>query len=81
MTILRETDLTSTTGRVLRPAQTAALVGVTGMTLTRWEKAGLFPRRFKLVPNSGPFGAVGHDYAEVMQWLAERRNSRGAVAA
>ncbi len=46
------------------------------MTLRRWERAGTFPKRFKLDPNSGPFGAVGHDYHEIQEHLEKRRASR-----
>ena len=75
------TDPNASAQRVLRPQQTATLVGVCTMTLWRWEKAGTFPRRFKLCPDSGPYGACGHDRAEVMAWIEKRRASRDTEAA
>jgi predicted DNA-binding transcriptional regulator AlpA len=63
--------------RVLRPSQTAELVGMHEYSLWRLERAGHFPKRFKLNPVGHKFGAVGHDYAEVMAWIEGRRASRG----
>jgi predicted DNA-binding transcriptional regulator AlpA len=67
--------------RVLRPSETARLTGYSNMHLTRMEKAGTFPKRFKLNPNGGPHGAAGHDSQEVMDWIDARLASRGAVNA
>ena len=66
---------------LLRPLEVAELVGVTTMSLMRWEADGTFPRRFKLNPNSGKNGAVAYDRAEVEEWLEERRASRMPLAA
>ena len=66
--------------RVLRIKQTVEIAGVTDMQLRRWEAAGTFPKRFKLNPDSGKHGAAGHDYSEVMEWLAERRASRSEAS-
>ena len=57
------------------------MVGVTTMSLMRWEADGTFPKRFKLSPNSGKHGAVGYDRVEVMDWLEDRLASRMAEAA
>ena len=65
----------------MRLPETTRVVGACDMTLRRWEEAGTFPRRFKLNPNGGVFGAVGHDCGEVMQWIEERRASRDTEAA
>ena len=70
------TNINSTARRVMRLPETTRTVGACDMTLRRREKAGTFPRRFKLDPNSGPFGAVGHDYDEVQEYIEERRASR-----
>lgn len=67
---------TPTARRVSRLRETCAIEGVVDMTLRRWEKAGSFPKRFKLDPNSGPFGAVGHDYHEIQAHHAKRLASR-----
>ena len=75
------TNLNSTTRRVMRLSETTKVVGTCDMTLRRWEEAGSFPRRFKLNPDGGPFGAVGHDYGEVMEWIDDRRASRDAGGA
>ncbi len=81
MTTPTKPSLNSTTQLVLRPQQTATLIGVHDVTLRRWESAGSFPKRFKLCPDSGPYGAVGHDRAEVEKWLEVRRGSRDTEAA
>lgn len=60
------------TTRILRIPETEHLTGYCDMQMRRMERAGTFPKRFKLNPNGGPYGAVGHDYAEVMEWIAER---------
>ena len=63
---------------VLRPAQTAELVGYSLVHLHRLEKAGLFPRRFKLNAKGGEYGAVGHYFGEVIDYLKSRAAERGA---
>ncbi len=62
--------------RVVRDPECLEISGVCNMHRGRLEKAGLFPKRFKLNPDAGPFGAVGWDFDELMQWLQERRASR-----
>ncbi len=74
------TDPTPAARRVMRLPETTRVAGACDMTLRRWEAAGSFPRRFKLSPNSGPFGAVAHDYDEVQQWRVERLASRATEA-
>ena len=44
----------SATRLVLRPQEVADMVGVTTMSLYRWEAAMAFPKRFKLVANALP---------------------------
>ena len=75
------TSLNSTARRVMRLPETTELVGYCDMSLRRLEKAGSFPRRFKLNPEGGQFGAVGHDFGEVMEWMEGRRASRESEAA
>ncbi len=74
-------SLNSTARRVMRLPETTQVVGYCDMTLRRLEKAGTFPKRFKLNPEGGPFGAVGHDFTEVMEWIESRRVSRATEAA
>ncbi len=66
----------STARRLIRLPETTRAVGACDMTLRRMEKAGIFPRRFKINPDSGPFGAVAHDYDEVQEYIEKRRASR-----
>ena len=74
------TNLNSIARRVMRLSETTRTVGACDMTLRRWEQSGTFPRRFKLSADSGKFGAVGHDFHEVMEYLKRRRASRAAAA-
>ncbi len=62
----------------MRLPETTRVAGACDMTLRRWEEAGTFPRRFKLNPDGGPFGAVAHDYDEVQEWVKKRLASRDA---
>jgi predicted DNA-binding transcriptional regulator AlpA len=64
---------------VVRQPETSKLVGYCDMQLRRMERAGTFPRRFKLNPAGGPYGAVGWSLAEIMNWIAERRAARQAA--
>ena len=68
------------TRRVQRIPETERQTGYCGMTLRRMERAGTFPKRFKLNPNGGTFGAVGHDADEVAAWV-EARAKAGKVEA
>ncbi len=58
---------------VVRQPETSKLTGYCDMQLRRMEQAGTFPRRFKLNPAGGPYGAVGWSRAEIMNWIVERR--------
>lgn len=63
--------------RTLRLPQVLDLVGVSHQTIWRWERAGKFPKRFALGPNS-----VGWDEREVLEWLSSRPRgiAKGALA-
>lgn len=61
--------------RVMRPAETAALVGLCDRQLREMEAQGLFPRRFQLNP-SGRGRAVGHLESEVDEWITTRSTAR-----
>jgi hypothetical protein len=65
--------------RVLRPAETAKMVGYSTVHLARLEKAGLFPNRFPLNENGGPYGAKGHFFGQVVDYLKARAAARGAA--
>jgi len=54
--------------RFLREPEVLKLVGVSRMTLRRWEEAGLFPKRYKIGPNT-----VAWKESEVLQWIANHK--------
>ena len=64
---------------VSRLPETMRITGYSDVQLWRMEKAGRFPKRFKLNPAAGKYGATGHDYHEVMAWLEARRRSRDSA--
>ena len=53
--------------RFLREPEVLKLVGVSRMTLRRWEEADLFPKRYKLGANS-----VAWKESELLYWIANR---------
>lgn len=55
------------TDRVIRRRQLLELIGVSSVTQWRMEKAGLFPRRFRVGK-----GSVGWYSSEVEEWLRSR---------
>ncbi len=61
--------------RMLRQPEVLARIGVSWMTLRRWEDAGLFPRRVKLGPNS-----VAWYESDIDEWCASRKTKFVAVA-
>ena len=75
----RQADAAPTESRILRPPQTVRVSGYSNMQLLRLEKVGRFPKKFKLNPDGGKYGAAGHDYQEGMAWMAARRASRSAL--
>ena len=70
------TDPSPAPRRLMRLPETTRTAGTVDMTLRRMEKAGTFPKRFKINPDNGPFGAVAHDYDEVQEWVEKRLASR-----
>ena len=64
--------------RVLRVGESAKMVGYTPVHVARLEKQGLFPRRFKLNPNGGPYGAAGHYFGWIVDYLKARAAAREA---
>ena len=61
---------------VLRPTETAAMIGYSTVHLYRLEKAGLFRKRFKLNAQGGEYGAVGHYLGWVVDYLKARAAAR-----
>lgn len=53
--------------RYLRQPEVLARVGVSYITVYRWEKSGLFPKRKKLGPNT-----VAWLESEVEEWCARK---------
>lgn len=62
--------------RVYRTPDVTRLTGYSVFHLWRLERAGRFPRRFKLNGDGGARGAVGWVQAEVDEWLKQRAASR-----
>lgn len=60
--------------KVLRKREVAERLGVSIMTLWRWEKKGTFPRHISLGS-----GSVGYLETEVDEWLQEKAESRDAA--
>ena len=67
--------------RIVRPAEAEKVAGACDMTLRRWEDAGSFPKRFKLNPDGGPFGAVGWLYSDIQNWLRRRSSTARSTEA
>ena len=55
------------TEKILRSKQVEEMLGISRVTLWRWERAGLVPPKRKVGPN-----VVGWFESEVMAWLADR---------
>ena len=55
------------TDRFLREREVLQFVGVSKMTLRRWEQGGHFPARYKIGPNT-----VAWKESEVAGWIANR---------
>jgi prophage regulatory protein len=58
--------------RILRVPDVERATGLSRPHLDRLEKAGAFPKRVRLVPNSGPRGAVGWYEDEIEAWVDAR---------
>ena len=61
--------------KILRKPEVVARVGYSGMHIWRLEKAGSFPRRIKLGPNS-----CGWIEEEIDNWIRAKVVERDAVA-
>lgn len=56
-----------TSWRILRARELCERLGISRVTLWRWERAGLIPQKRKLGPN-----IIGWLESEVETWLASR---------
>jgi len=59
----------------LREPAVLKFIGVSKITLRRWEEADLFPKRYKIGPH-----CVGWKESEVLQWIASRELAAPAVS-
>ncbi len=67
MSTLESPDNRSAPVKILSQQQVTNLTGLSRVTIWRYERAGLFPKRIKLGPNR-----VGHIRSEVEAWIASR---------
>lgn len=65
--------------RIVRPAEAEVLSGYCYVHLVRLEKAGFFPKRFKLSPDGGRFGAVGWRLSDIQAWIENRASQTETV--
>lgn len=68
--IFDATSIAGTSNRFLRQPEVLERIGVSWVTILRWEKQGLFPRRRKIGPR-----LVAWLESEVDQWIADREAS------
>ncbi len=54
--------------RIVRPAEQRKITGLSDMQTRRLEARGDFPLRFKLCPDSGPYGATGWMLSWLLAW-------------
>ena len=58
--------------RIVRPAERGKITGLGDMQTRRLEARGDFPLRFKLCPDSGPYGATGWMLSWLLAWTQWR---------
>ena len=58
--------------RIVRPGEAELIHGLSDVHVRRLEKAGTFPRRFKLVAGSGKYGATGWWLSDILEYVAKR---------
>jgi predicted DNA-binding transcriptional regulator AlpA len=61
--------------RIVRPAKLAERLGISRVTLWRWERKGLLPPKRRVGPN-----VVGWLEAEIDEWFAEKTPAQTAAA-
>jgi prophage regulatory protein len=62
--------------RIIRKKEVLDLVGLSDVSVWRWERAGKFPKRIQLGGNS-----VGWLESEIQAWIQNRANNRRQKAA
>ncbi|MDY7091575.1 MAG: AlpA family phage regulatory protein [Acidobacteriota bacterium] len=55
---------------IIRPKLLAERLGISRVTLWRWERAGMVPKKRKIGPNT-----VGWLESEILEWLESRPTS------
>ena len=68
--ILDATSSASSSDRFLRQPEVLQRIGVSWVTILRWEKQGLFPRRRKIGPR-----LVAWLESDIDHWVADRGTS------
>ena len=63
--------------RIVRPRECSAMVGFHDVHIRRLEARHVFPPRFKLAPDSGPYGATGWMLSWIVKYLKERAATAG----
>lgn len=58
--------------RIVRPGEAKLIHGLSDVHVRRLEKAGTFPKRFKLVAGSGKYGAAGWWLSDILHYVEER---------
>ena len=61
--------------RIIRKPELTDRIGVSGVTIWRWERAGKFPKRLQLGGH-----CVGWLESEVVEWIENRPRLAGEVA-
>lgn len=56
--------------RIVRLPEAKQMIGVSHMTLWRWEKAGTFPTRIHIGPR-----AIGWRLSDLQAWIATREQA------
>lgn len=62
--------------RILRNPEVTKKTGLSYSRRWELERAGLFPKSFKLTPGGPPNSAVGWLESEIDAWIAERADQR-----
>jgi predicted DNA-binding transcriptional regulator AlpA len=54
--------------RIVRPGEAKEIHGLSDVHVRRLEEADAFPRRFKICPDSGKYGATGWMLSWLQSW-------------
>jgi predicted DNA-binding transcriptional regulator AlpA len=58
--------------RIVRRPEREEIIPLSDVHTRRLEEADAFPRRRKICPNSGKYGATGHMLSELQAWVRWR---------